>query len=180
VAPSGVVAPYLVSTTETKVKLRWIQPANDGGCPITSFAVISDLGSASYGSDLETASVANKPHLFEHEFTFTVTQTSKSLGFKLKATNVMGTTTSESYLKVLVASAPPTPSLLISRVSTNSTFIELQMPEIVQIGGSTLTSYELLADNGLQSDFTIFYTGLERKHFVPVTSGRTYRFMFRV
>jgi hypothetical protein len=125
VNPSGVVAPYLVSTNETKVKLRWSQPTNDGGCPITSFAILSDMGGATYSTDLEASSVENKAYLFEHEFTFTATETGKSLGFKLKATNAMGSTTSESYLKVLVASSPPTPTLMTTSVSTNSTFIEV-------------------------------------------------------
>jgi len=123
VNPSGVVAPYLVSTNETKVKLRWSQPTNVGGCPITSFAILSDLGGAVYSSDLEASAVANKPYLFEHEFTFASSYTGKTLGFVLRATNIMGSTTSENYLKVLVAASPPTPTLLITSVSTNSTFI---------------------------------------------------------
>lgn len=86
---------------------------------------MSDMATGTYSFDLEASSVASKPHLFEHEFTFDTAYTGQSLGFKLKATNDMGSTTSESYLIVLIASTPSTPTDLILSVSTNSTYIEV-------------------------------------------------------
>jgi len=34
IAPTGVQAPTLVSTTTGTVELRWQAPTSDGGCPI--------------------------------------------------------------------------------------------------------------------------------------------------
>lgn len=44
IAPLGVHSPILIGTTEQSVDLRWSMPDSDGGCPITSFAIITDMG----------------------------------------------------------------------------------------------------------------------------------------
>lgn len=48
VLPSNVLAPELVVSTSTTAFLRWQEPV-DGGCPITSFSVFSDLGNFNAG-----------------------------------------------------------------------------------------------------------------------------------
>ena len=65
VQPSNVLAPELVISTSSTAYLRWLQP-NDGGCPVTSFSVFSDLGNfaAGFANNLEAASVQNLPYLF--------------------------------------------------------------------------------------------------------------------
>jgi hypothetical protein len=40
--------------------------------------------------------------------------------------------------------------------------ISVEMPEILDNGGSTILMYELQADDGLQSDLEIIYLGLNR------------------
>lgn len=70
VAPSGVSAPSVLSLTATTVTLRWEEPENNGGCSITSYAVFRDDGAGSaINVNMESASVANKPYLFEYTFT---------------------------------------------------------------------------------------------------------------
>ena len=56
------------------------------------------------------------------------------------------------------------------------------METVLNNGGSTLTSYELLMDDGKQGELIPIYGGLERVITVRerIYSGRTYRFMFRV
>ena len=63
--------------------------------------------------------------------------------FKLQATNDMGSTVSEDYLNVVVADIPPTPTTLVTRVSTTVDSIVVQIPLVTLNGGITLTSYEL-------------------------------------
>ena len=43
VSPKQLKAPTLVQTTSTTATLRWTQP-KDGGCPISSFNILSDEG----------------------------------------------------------------------------------------------------------------------------------------
>jgi hypothetical protein len=93
------VAPTLVHTTALTAQLRWSQP-EDGGCPITSFSIYSDLGYQETGfiNNLEVVSVENLPYKFEHTFTFTGDETGLQLRFKLLATNEIGETYSDNYL----------------------------------------------------------------------------------
>jgi hypothetical protein len=44
IAPFGVHPPHLLATTIDSVKLRWSHPESDGGCPISSFSILTDLG----------------------------------------------------------------------------------------------------------------------------------------
>jgi hypothetical protein len=55
----------------------------------------------------------------------------------------MGSTVSEDYLNVVVADIPPTPTTLVTRVSTTVDSIVVQIPLVTLNGGITLTSYEL-------------------------------------
>ena len=55
----------------------------------------------------------------------------------------MGSTVSEDYLNVVVADIPPTPTNLVTRVSTTVDSIVVQIPLVTLNGGITLTSYEL-------------------------------------
>lgn len=74
--PQNVEAPTLVETTALTARLRWSQP-EDGGCPVSSFSVYSDLGIHEDGfiNNLEAASVENLPYKFEHTFTFSPSET---------------------------------------------------------------------------------------------------------
>jgi hypothetical protein len=124
--------------------------------------------------------VENLPYKFDHTFTFTATETGKHLKFKLEATNELGTTMSDDYLEVLLAGIPPKPPTNVGKLFSNKEFIAVEMPEVTDNGGSTLNQYELETDDGLQSQFSSFYVGLNRTVEVPVTLGRTYRFRYRV
>ena len=44
VPPSQLAPPSFVSTTTTSMTISWDAPLNDGGCPITGYAIFSDYG----------------------------------------------------------------------------------------------------------------------------------------
>lgn len=54
------------------------------------------------------------------------------------------------------------------------------MPEVTENGGSTLLAYELMSDDGLQSELDSIYIGLNRTVEIKTVPSRTYRFSFRV
>lgn len=66
-APTQMDAPRRVSSTMASLTLQWEHPADNGGCPITSFAVFRDDG-ASGDIDIEAnapldTNVRNRPSL---------------------------------------------------------------------------------------------------------------------
>lgn len=43
-APSSQLNPYRIDSTTTSITLGWHEPLDDGGCPITGYAVFRDEG----------------------------------------------------------------------------------------------------------------------------------------
>ena len=83
ISPKKFLAPTLVSTTSTSIKLRWRYP-EDMGCPIQSYSILSDLGDTESGivHSIDPLQVENEPYKFEH--TFVDSQlTGKTLRFRL-------------------------------------------------------------------------------------------------
>ncbi len=94
--PSHWVKPFLISNTKTEVKIGWNEPADLGGCPISSYAVFVDDGA--FG-DFEEANVdnditvRNKPSLSSFIVTRNVdqpTSVGKIFRFKVRAFNPAG------------------------------------------------------------------------------------------
>ena len=110
-APSNVSAPSLISSTATTVTLRWSQPDTTGGCPITSYAIYRDNGDdGAFSTNMDSSVIANKPYLFEYQFTLSSTLTGLPIRFKLEASNVISSTLSVGYLTAILAGIPPAPS----------------------------------------------------------------------
>ena len=59
VAPVDVLPPNLVEATDSEVYLRWDLPKSDGGCPIESFTLLSDLGDLNndFTNEIDSASI---------------------------------------------------------------------------------------------------------------------------
>jgi hypothetical protein len=102
------------------------------------------------------------------------------LRFKLKATNEIGSAISDDYLQVLLASVPSAPSAEVEEVYSKKDSLVVFMPIVSQNEGSTLTEYQLWADDGLQSQLEPIYTGLNRTVQITAVQGRSYRFCYRV
>ena len=63
---------------------------------------------------------------------------------------------------MLLAGEPATPSLSPQKLHSDLEKITVEMPEVADNGGSTILAYDLEVDDGLQSDFTSVYQGLNR------------------
>ena len=139
IAPYNVEAPWLIETTATKVHLRWSKP-EEGGCPIQSYNVLSDLGNlvAGFVNNLDAVNVEDRPQKFQHTFTFTTDLTGKLIRFKLVAINELGSTTSDSYLEVLLTGLPSAPSTSIIKILSTTDEIVVEMPKISTAAGSLI------------------------------------------
>ena len=73
------------------MELRWAAP-EDGGCPISSYSILSDKGVVEDGyiHNLEAVSIEDQPYKFEHIFTFSENEKGLQLRFVLVAENEMG------------------------------------------------------------------------------------------
>lgn len=63
VNPSGFAAPTRVSSTKTEITIQWNSPSNNGGCPITGYAIFMDDGGVHEVNLNNDPSVRNIPSL---------------------------------------------------------------------------------------------------------------------
>jgi len=113
------------------VTLRWEEPEDNGGCSITSYAVFRDDGAgADINVNMESASVANKPYLFQYTFTLGSSYEGLEMRFQLQATNDIGSTLSSNYLSLLLAVEPGDPTSVPQNELgyTNTTSLTVTMP----------------------------------------------------
>lgn len=137
--PKGFKNLEVYLTSSTTIGLVWREPIDDGACLILSYQVMVDDGSqgafTTYGSALGAS-------------TFTLDLSGLTVGseyrFYVVVTNVIGSSNS-NVVSSVVADVPNTPSSAPGFVQseTNSTAIRVTMPEIVQNGGSAITTYNL-------------------------------------
>jgi len=99
--------------------------------------------------------VANKPYLFEYTFTLAGALTGKLIRFKLQASNEIGSTLSDDYLAAILAGTPTAPTSGPQSISdiTSASQIGVLMPVVSTTGGSSLTSYHLMMDDGQSGNF---------------------------
>ena len=82
--------------------------------------------------------VEDRPQKFQHTFTFTTDLTGKLIRFKLVAINELGSTTSDSYLEVLLTGLPSAPSTSIIKILSTTDEIVVEMPKISTAAGSLI------------------------------------------
>jgi hypothetical protein len=80
----------------------------------------------------------------------------------------------------LLADVPTTPVTPVQKVLSDKEKIVVLMPIVADNAGSTLLSYDLHADDGLQGPMLTYYVGLNRTVEVETELARTYRFRYRV
>ena len=155
--PSGLEAPEKLSITQTSVTVTWMQPANDGGCPITSYALYRDGGpSEDQFTEIHPAEVNNNPAL--NQFTITDLPAGilgEKLRIKVKVSNLAGLShSSEQVLVVIVCDKPsaPTSGPISVASQTTTNFISVTYSEPTT-GGSPITNFELQMDDGIGGGF---------------------------
>ena len=133
--PSQLASPRFVSTTSTSMTISWDAPLNDGGCPITGYAVFRDDGSTEVPNievnQNNDPSVRDIPVLRQVTAQLSATDIGKKFKYEIRAYNREGFVAAQSVC-FLFAIIPPTP--------TNS-------PTVIQTTSSSITvSYNTLQD----------------------------------
>ena len=68
-APSQIPQPQIVQVSTATVHLSWMEPVNNGGCPITSYHLyLAGAGVDDPFNEIESANVINQPFLTNYAF----------------------------------------------------------------------------------------------------------------
>jgi len=186
VAPSGMALPTVEAVDETTVTLGWCLPADDGGCPITGYALFRDDGAGGTISNaVDAGTVANKPYLFSHTATLGAGFTGKTVRVKVEALNSIGSTLSPA-LSFVLADVPgkPTPAPSVDPTNTTTSQIKVVFQNAnTDVGGSPVIGLELQMDDGEQGEFVTILNSTQKTSLVvteDIQRGNIYRFRYRV
>lgn len=148
-----------------QLTLAWTAPEDDGGCPITSYAVFRDDGAASevnieVNTDSDT-NVRNKPALRSLTITdYPTVHTGLIFQYRVQAISELGAdyyTYSEtvSYILADIPSAPANgPQDTVTETTSSQIKVSFDpLTTEAQTGGSSILSYNLQVDDGLGGDF---------------------------
>ena len=152
--PSGWSKPSKVATTSASITVRWNEPTNNGGCPITGYAVFVDDGAN--GNFVEANvdndnSVRYLPSLSQLTITrVDITKVGEVFRVKVRAYNAAGYIESPT-LGVTLASLPLKPPVPV-KVAAGSTDTKITVdissfPDSSK-GGCDVISYEIQMDDG--------------------------------
>ena len=167
----------LVSRSDSQIKIEWEAPETTGGLPITGYKVYKAEGSGVYAEDTSAPSKTDEG-IKEYELT---SATAGSLySFKISAVNPIGESLVSNPIKIIAADLPnkPANAPTITSYSTTSVTISLTTIPLASNGGSEITGYVVMIDNGLGDDdsFEIISDSLQTSLTVNgLTAGRTYR-----
>ena len=156
-SPSIMEKPLRVTSSPTSFTIQWQEPADDGGCPITGYAVFRDDGASGpitteVNSDSDT-NVRDKPTLRELIITnYESADVGKTFVYQIQAFNVVRSSLSDTS-SYIFGSVPPAPTQAVTddQTVTSSELIRVTYPELTDladIGGSTILSYNLQVDDG--------------------------------
>ena len=144
--PKDLDAPYIVSTSSTSMTLEWVAPSNDGGCPVTGYALFRDDGSSGVPDiEVNTAddpSIRNIPTLRRAVTEFDVADLGTKYAFQLKVYNREGETSS-TVISYLFSTKPDTPSSGPAVLRQSSTLIQTENVFTDGTGGSQILSYNI-------------------------------------
>ena len=167
----------LVSRSSSQIRIRWTAPKNTGGLPITGYKVYKAVGSGVYVEDAGAPS-KNNPGVRVYEDTAVTSGTLYS--FKVSAVNKMGESLMSKPVKVIAATLPNKPTNPPTVVVHSATSVTVSLTPIPagSNGGSAITGYIVMMDNGLGDDssFSIKSDSLQTSlTLTGLVVGRTYR-----
>lgn len=191
--PSGFSAPWKQASTSTSITINWNEPEDDGGCPISGYAVFRDDGAGgSIDNEVNSANdaaVRDIPTL--RELTITDFESStEGFVYRIKVTAFNDEGSSDSYqTSILYAGAPDAPTSTPTKDAdyTDDTQITVTMALIADSdnGNSPIVTYHLVMDDGEGGEFTTV-GGYEPYSLTTtytitegITRGYTYQFKYR-
>jgi hypothetical protein len=185
-----VLPPLRLDSTIDSIKVGWSQPHDDGGCPITGFALFRDDSDESVPSvEVNTdndANIRDIPTLREVTVTnLPADQEGNYVRFMLRAYNREGYTDSSTYSAVMFAAVPDKPGSAPTLVEaqSNSSLITVTIADLVgaATGNSPIQGYEVQMDDGRSNTFVAIddvSMVLERSQTVT-ERGLYYRLKYR-
>lgn len=166
ISPSGMDAPIKGTVTTTSVKLYWLPPLDDGGCPLLGYSILRDDGASGNFIEVHASDVNALPSL--NQFTVTdlpTTPSGKTVRFRIQAHNIGGHSVVSKTTNVVIASVPGTPgSAPVSDFSaTTGSLIKITYSKPDE-GGSPILNYEIQMDDGLGNGFYTIAGGDSQIH----------------
>jgi hypothetical protein len=188
--PGSPAKPSLVQTSVDSILISWTEPAENGGCPVSSYSVHIDDGES---GEFSEANVSNdvQSRNFPTMRSFLISRIAYDIGktyrIRVKAYNDAGSSESPilgvtfSYLP----EQPPAP-VKVARLS-NSGQLTVDMSDFPETskGGCDILTYNLQMDDGLGSEFISLVGETQPNLKLAYTAadlqkGLTYRFRYRV
>ena len=163
VAPSGVMPPERIDSTTSSITIGWAEPVENGGCPITGYAVFRDEGDQT-DPQVEVnldddPGVRNIPTLRQLEVTNLPSgKEGEYIRFKLRAFNREGWTDSGTVSSILMSAVPSSPSWPSTIVEFgNSTYLKFNIGELSgsDAGNDVVQAYGVEIDDGRAGNFSL-------------------------
>jgi hypothetical protein len=163
ISPAAPGAPTWVTSTTTTIELSWTGSIDDGGCPITGYALFRDDGTSGTPTDeihtaeLSTNTLATGIEVTEFpagglgfEFTFAVKVKTDFTELELGAS-----VSSDNSAAFVLAGVPDAPAAAPVRGTySGSTQVYVEFDAVAGTNGSPITSYFVEIDDGNGGDFT--------------------------
>lgn len=168
----------LIKRSESAITFQWESPVDNGGLELIGYKVYVAEGSGPY-LEVSTAPTRLNPTIITH------TQTGMIAGvgykFKVSAYNAMGEGLMTESIYVIAADMPQSPVNSPSVLEYTQTSITIQIETIPDPsnGGSPVTGYIIMIDDGLGGDFVQVQDSLDMSLTISnLRSGRTYRIKY--
>lgn len=169
--------PTLYSQSKTSIGVKWTDPLDNGGAPITYYLVEMDGGSGGRNVYSVIATIGNQAT----DFYVTVPGTTPLItgdtyNFRIVAKNVVGLSTPSTAFLVMAAIAPSAPGTP-TKISASTTEIYFHWTAPTDNGGTPITDYNVYWDEGTGGSFTLLGTSLNMLSYTKsgLSSGVTYK-----
>lgn len=141
------------------ITIGWLPPSEEGGWPINSYLIWVDDGNDNWPTDPIEASVETFADL--DYLTYLVTGLTDSLvyGFKIQATNDIGTSieSNSQYFACAEVPGPATEAPVLEAATDSSMTISWSVP--AYNGGSAITGYKVYINPLDDGDWSLIYDG---------------------
>ena len=177
-APSTPLNLDLVGRTATSISFKWDQPLSNGGIPLVGFNIYMATGSSDY-SLLTAAAPYTNPTITS--YTASSLTSGQSYKFKIGSYNALFSSLQTDYIYVIASDLPEKPvnAPIINTVSQSTITLTLTTIPPANNGGSSVTGYIVMMDDGLGGAFTQIQDSLNTQLTISnLYSGRTYRIKY--
>lgn len=178
--------PFYISSSQSHIEVGWTTPGYNGGCSILGYHLFIMDNS---DTEIEVTSMANTDsNLFSFTVDLSLTGVIEGVvgqiyRLKIRAYNQAGHVDS-NYAYVALASLPSKPTSTPTSDSgiTNTSTLAITIDKFTETsnGGSEITLYEILYDDGMRGDYTTVHQLSENLVVhTDIISGASFRVKYR-